>query len=251
MKLEKITKSSDSRQRRRYEDACAAAHAMDLLGERWALLVVRELMWGPRRFSDLRAALPGLSANVLTQRLEGLEAAGVLLRRKLPPPAASQVYELTEWGYESEPIFQALGRWAVRSPAHDPAMPFSASSLMLSLRTMFDPEKADGFAARLGFVVGDQSFLAHVADGRIEIAAKAPDAADVVLAAEPPVIAGAVYGKVAAGGAGGRRYAEPHRRPGRRRALRGAVRAAAQGRGQAGRHGAGVRSAAKSVTIWR
>ncbi len=169
---------------------------MDLLGERWALLVVRELMWGPRRFSDLRSALPGLSANVLTQRLEGLEAAGVLLRRKLPPPAASQVYELTEWGYESEPIFQALGRWAVRSPAHDPAMPFSASSLMLSLRTMFDPEKADGFAARLGFVVGDQSFLADVADGRIEIAAETPDTADVVLAAEPPVIAGAVYGKV-------------------------------------------------------
>jgi len=169
---------------------------MDLLGERWALLVVRELMWGPRRFSDLRSALPGLSANVLTQRLEGLEAAGVLLRRKLPPPAASQVYELTEWGYESEPIFQALGRWAVRSPAHDPAMPFSASSLMLSLRTMFDPEKADGFAARLGFVVGDQNFLAHVADGRIEIAAEAPDTADVVLAAEPPVIAGAVYGNV-------------------------------------------------------
>ncbi|MAP19275.1 MAG: transcriptional regulator [Aurantimonas sp.] len=196
MKLEKITKNPDTRQRRRYEDACAAAHAMDLLGERWALLVVRELMWGPRRFSDLRSALPGLSANVLTQRLEGLEAAGVLLRRKLPPPAASQVYELTEWGYECEPIFQALGRWAVRSPAHDPAMPFSASSLMLSLRTMFDPEKADGFAARLGFVVGDQSFLAHVADGRIEIAAETPDTADVVLAAEPPVIAGAVYGKV-------------------------------------------------------
>ena len=75
MKLEKITKNPDTRQRRRYEDACAAAHAMDLLGERWALLVVRELMWGPRRFSDLRSALPGLSANVLTQRLEGLEAA--------------------------------------------------------------------------------------------------------------------------------------------------------------------------------
>src|SRR3712207_9556825 len=91
-------------------------------------------MLGPKRFSDLRSDLPGISANVLTQRLEGLEAAGVLVRRKLPPPASAQVYELTEWGYESEPIFQALGRWAARSPQHDPNLPFSAASFLLSLR---------------------------------------------------------------------------------------------------------------------
>src|SRR3546814_6648878 len=103
---------------------------------------MRELMLGPKRFGDLREGLPGISANVLTQRLEGLEAVGVLLRRRLPPPAGSQVYELTPWGYESEPIFQALGRWAARSPAHDPTLPFSAASLMLSLRTMLDPERA-------------------------------------------------------------------------------------------------------------
>ena len=103
---------------------------------------MRELMLGPKRFSDLRADLPGISANVLTQRLEGLEAAGVLVRRKLPPPASAQVYELTPWGYESEPIFQALGRWAARSPAHDPTLPLSAVSLLLSFRTMFDPARA-------------------------------------------------------------------------------------------------------------
>ena len=95
MKSEKITKIADSPPRRRYEDACAAAHALDLVGDRWVLLVVRELMFGPRRFSDLRAGLPGISANVLAQRLEELEAAGVLRRRKLAPPAAAQVYELT------------------------------------------------------------------------------------------------------------------------------------------------------------
>src|SRR4051794_26728341 len=116
MKLEKITEPAEPSTRRRYEDACGAAHALDLVGERWALLVMRELMFGPKRFSDLRADLPGISANVLTQRLEGLAAAGVPLRRKLPPPASAQVYELTAWGYESEPIFQALGRWASRSP---------------------------------------------------------------------------------------------------------------------------------------
>ena len=121
MKSEKITKSSDDLPRRWYEDACAAAHALDLVGERWALLVMRELIFGPKRFSDLRKGLPGISANVLAQRLEGLEAAGVLRRRRLPPPAATQVYELTEWGRESEPIFQALGRWAARSPSGSPA----------------------------------------------------------------------------------------------------------------------------------
>src|SRR3954449_5481225 len=123
---------SEELSRRTYEDACAAAHALDLVGDRWALLVMRELMLGPKRFSDLRASLPGISANVLTQRLEGLETAGVLVKRKLPPPAAAQVYELTEWGYESEPIFQALGRWAARSPTHDPSLPLSAVSLFLS-----------------------------------------------------------------------------------------------------------------------
>ena len=107
---------------------------------------------------------------MLTQRLEGLEAAGVLVRRKLPPPAAAQVYELTEWGYESEPIFQALGRWAARSPPHDPTLPFSAASLLLSLRTMLDPERAEGLEARIGFRLGEETFLAHLADGRIEIA---------------------------------------------------------------------------------
>jgi DNA-binding HxlR family transcriptional regulator len=194
MKLEKITEKSEVSSRRRYEDACAAAHALDLVGERWALLVMRELMLGPKRFSDLRESLPGISANVLTQRLEGLEAAGVLVRRKLPPPAASQVYELTEWGYESEPIFQALGRWAARSPAHDPTLPFSAASFFLSLRTMLDPERARGIDALIGFRLGEETFLAHLADGRIEIARGALDKASLILAGTAPVLAGAVYG---------------------------------------------------------
>jgi len=101
--------------RRRYDDACGTAHALDLIGERWALLVMRELMLGPKRFGDIRADLPGISANTLTQRLEGLEASGLVVRRRLPPPASAQVYELTRWGYEAEPIVQTLGRWAARS----------------------------------------------------------------------------------------------------------------------------------------
>jgi DNA-binding HxlR family transcriptional regulator len=192
VELEKITE----RVRRRYDDACGAAHALDLVGERWALLVIRELMLGPKRFGDLRADLPGISANVLTQRLESLEAAGVLVRRKLPPPASAQVYELTPWGYEAEPIFQTLGRWAARSPAHDPTLPLSAVSLFLSFRTMFDPSRAEGLKARVGFRIVAETFLVRIEDGEVEVGRGEIDAADAVMKGAAPIIAAAVYGGV-------------------------------------------------------
>ena len=132
MELEKITKTGQGEAKRRYDDACGTAHALELIGERWALLVLRELMLGPRRFSELKADLPGISANVLTQRLTELERRRLVVRRKLPPPASVQVYEATPWGLEAEPIVQALGRWAARSPAHDPTLPISGVSVLLS-----------------------------------------------------------------------------------------------------------------------
>lgn len=193
MKSQKITSGREKPSPRRYDDACAAAHALDLLGERWALLVVRELMFGAKRFSDLRADLPGISANVLTQRLEGLAAAGILVRRKLPPPGATQVYELTQWGYETEPVFQALGRWAARSPHHDPTLPFGATSLFLSFRTMLDPVLAEGIDARIGFQIGAESFMARLGDGRIEIARAPISDADVVFAAAATTMAAVIY----------------------------------------------------------
>ncbi len=193
MKSEKITNNALP-PRRSYEDACGAAHALDLVGERWALLVMRELMLGPKRFSDLRADLPGISANVLTQRLEGLEAAGILTRRRLPPPASTQVYELTPWGYESEPIFQTLGRWAARSPTHDPTLPLSAVSLFLSFRTMIDPDRAAAIEAQVGFRIGAETFLARLSRGGIEVRRGGIDEADVVFQGPAPVIAAAVYG---------------------------------------------------------
>ena len=194
MKSVKITKTSEAAGRRWYEDACAAAHALDLVGERWALLVMRELVFGPRRFNDLRGSLPGISANVLTQRLEGLEAAGVVRRRRLAPPAAAQVYELTEWGLESEPIFMALGRWAARSPAHDPTLPLSAASLLLSLRTMLDPARAAGIEARIGLRLADGTYLCRLAGGAIVIAAEPLDEAEAVLAGPVAAVAAAIYG---------------------------------------------------------
>ncbi|HEX9931443.1 MAG TPA: winged helix-turn-helix transcriptional regulator [Allosphingosinicella sp.] len=193
MQSEKLT---DSAAKRRYDDACGAAHALDLVGERWALLVMRELMLGPKRFSHLRADLPGISANVLTQRLEGLEAAGIVVKRSLPPPASTQVYELTPWGYEAEPIFQVLGRWAARSPAHDPRLPLSANSLMLSFRTMFDPARGGDFEATIGFRLGRESFLVRIAGGRVEAERGPADGADLIFNGPPPSIAAAVYGGV-------------------------------------------------------
>jgi DNA-binding HxlR family transcriptional regulator len=181
--------------KRSYDDGCATAHALDLIGERWALLVIRELMLGPKRFGDLRADLPGLSANVLTQRLEGLEASGLLVRRKLPPPASAQVYELTPWGYEAEPILQTLGRWAARSPAHDPTLPISATSIMLSFRTMYDEERARSLRATIGFRFADDSFIATADGGELKVTRGDPAQADAIFIGDPTALAGAVYAK--------------------------------------------------------
>jgi len=196
MESQKLTDSRHGPSRRRYDDACGAAHALDLVGERWALLVMRELMLGPKRFSDIRADLPGISANTLTQRLEGLEAAGVVARRRLAPPAAGQVYELTPWGYESEPIFQVLGRWAARSPSHDPRLPLSAASLLLSFRTMIDPERARGLKARIGLRLGRESFVVRIDGGAVAAERGATEGADLIFAGAPPAVAAAVYGGV-------------------------------------------------------
>lgn len=194
MELEKIT--YESRNRRSYDDACGAAHALDLVGERWALLVMRELMFGPKRFGDLRAGLPGISANVLTQRLEGLEAAGILAKKKLPPPASVQVYELTRWGYQAEPVFQVLGRWGASSPLHDPRLPLSNASLLLSFRTMIDADRARGVDARIGFVLGKERFVGHVRDGAIAITRGDTGHADLTFTGTATALAAAVYGGV-------------------------------------------------------
>ncbi|HTK58684.1 MAG TPA: helix-turn-helix domain-containing protein [Sphingomicrobium sp.] len=167
---------------------------MDLIGERWSMPLIRELLLGPRRFSDLKTSLNGISANVLTQRLEGLEAAGVLVRRRLPPPASVQVYELTPWGYEAAPIFQALGRWAVRSPNHDPTRPFSPVSLMLSLRTMLSPMAAGDLKAKIQLVMnGEPFFWVRNKKGEIRIGRGEVEDPSLVIRGTPSEIASYVY----------------------------------------------------------
>ena len=154
---------------RTYRDACGIPRALDRVGGRWALMIVRELVLGPKRFTDLRAGLPHASPNVLSQRLRELEDAGVVRRRKLPPPAPARVYELTEWGAELEPVLSAIGRWGARAPLAPEDVGMSDDAHILSLRTLFDPELAGDFAARLDLRLGQERFRAAVIDGRIEI----------------------------------------------------------------------------------
>ena len=199
MKLQKETNLHG----RWYDDACGTAFALELVGERWSLLIIRELMLGPRRFSDLRATLPGISAKVLTERLATLANAGGLTRHKLPPPAASQVYELTQWGYSAETILQELGRWAATSPLHDPTLPLSAVSFMISLRTMLDRGRAGQWSATIGFRIGEDGFVARLADGELPIERGDPDGAEsIFIAAEAPQLAAVFYGKQPAGAVG-------------------------------------------------
>ncbi|MCW3848155.1 winged helix-turn-helix transcriptional regulator [Sphingomonas sp. LB-2] len=177
-----------------YDDACGTALALELVGERWSLLIVRELMFGGRRFSELKASLPGISANILTQRLEGMEETGILVRRKLPPPASVQIYELTPWGYESETAIKELGRWAARSPDHDTTLPLSAASIMLSFRTMLSAELSAGLDATIGFRMGAETFVAHVTGSQIPIRRDDPSGADVVFTTDPMTLGSVVYG---------------------------------------------------------
>ena len=179
--------------RRRYDDGCAAAHALDLVGERWALLVVRELLLGPKRFTDLRAGIPNVSPNVLSQRLRELEGVGVVRRRRLPPPAASRVYELTDWGMELEPVVISLGRWGARSPSLPRGAELGVDSLILSFRTMFDPRAAEGLEASYELRLGEEVFRAGVAGGRLEIDRGIAERPDASIETDAGTLAALVY----------------------------------------------------------
>jgi DNA-binding HxlR family transcriptional regulator len=194
MQLENITKPRKSEGKRRYDDACGLAHALDLLGERWGMLVLRELAYGPRRFSELKADLQGISANVLTQRLTELENRGLVRKLKLPPPASVQVYQATEWGLEAVPVIASLGKWAARSPAHDPTLPMSHVSVIMSFQTLISPALAAGLDARIGFRFGNASYVTTVRDGRFEVQRGEVENCDVVFTGTPTEIAAVVHG---------------------------------------------------------
>ena len=158
------------------------------------MLVLRELAYGPRRFSELKADLVGISANVLTQRLTELESRGLVRRTRLPPPASVQVYEATEWGLEAVPLIAHLGRWAARSPWHDPTLQMSHVSVIMSLQTLISPALADGLDARIGFQFGDTSYVVTLRDGRLDVERAAPENCDVLFTGRPSDVAAVIHG---------------------------------------------------------
>jgi DNA-binding HxlR family transcriptional regulator len=169
--------------KRTYGDSCAAAHALDLVGERWALLIIRELLLGPKRFSDLRQGIPNASPNVLSQRLHELAEATIVRRHRLGPPTSAWVYELTDWGLELEPVLVYLGRWGRRSPVRsvDADAHVSVDSVMLALRGHFDPDADPSLDATFSLQFEDDHFAVRVAAGRLDVVRGDVNAPDAVI----------------------------------------------------------------------
>jgi DNA-binding HxlR family transcriptional regulator len=182
-----------TKRQRSYGDPCGIARALDVVGERWALLVVRELLLGPKRFTDLRAGLPNVGPDVLAQRLRELEAGGVIARRKLAPPAGSQVYELTDRGRALEPVVLELGRWGSAAPFPPGGNEIGADSTILALKTLFDPASGGDIEARIELRLGEQVFDARVADGTFDVARGASESPDAVLTASPTTLAALLW----------------------------------------------------------
>jgi DNA-binding HxlR family transcriptional regulator len=170
---------------KRFDQYCPVANALSIVGERWALLVVRELLRGPRRYTDLAAGLPGIGTNVLATRLRELEAGGVVHRRKLPPPAASTVYELTEYGAGLEEVIHAIARWGARSLG----LPRREDDLdpewgLNAFPALFYPEHARGLTETYVIRVDDDVFTVRLADGRLSTGLGATDDPDLDIAVD-------------------------------------------------------------------
>ena len=179
---------------RTYGDSCGIARALDLVGERWALLVVRELLLGPKRFTDLRAGLPHIGPDILAQRLRELEQAGVLRRDQLPPPAGARVYELTDWGHGLEPVVLALGRWGSQAPLRPEHGELGIDALVLALKSLFDPDRADGLTGRtFELRLGASTFAVRVGETELEVTRGPAAEVTATLAADPGVLQHALW----------------------------------------------------------
>jgi DNA-binding HxlR family transcriptional regulator len=182
---------------RSYGDACGVARALDVIGERWALLVVRELLLGPKRFGDLHRGLGGMSQNVLAQRLRELEAAGVAERRRLGPPAGAWVYSLTERGAALESVLVELGRWGRHRPVA-PGAPMSLDAFALALRTTY----AGGATGVRALLVDDgDAILVEPRDGALAVARGAPADVDVTAWADVATLRELAFGELGVRGA--------------------------------------------------
>jgi DNA-binding HxlR family transcriptional regulator len=178
---------------RMYDDPCGLARALNLVGERWALLIVRELLLGPKRFTDLRRGLPGASQSVLTQRLGELEQAGVLRRRALEPPASTWAYELTGRGRELEPALLHLSAWGSRTPLTSNG-DLSVDALALAMKTTFDPAAAGDLRIRCELRLDGDRLSLVVAGGRLSLTRGGMDDPDAVVDATATAFRSAIFG---------------------------------------------------------
>ncbi len=169
--------------KRAYDDPCGIARALDVVGERWALLVVRELVLGPKRFTDLRTGLHGVSTDVLSQRLRQLEQSGVLRQVTLPPPGATRAYELTDRGRELEPVLHSLGRWGSREPLPTTVREMTVDAFAVALSTVFEPDRAAGLDDAVALEIGADRLVARVRDGRLTMRRGQAESPDAVVAA--------------------------------------------------------------------
>jgi len=179
---------------RTYGEHCAVARALDVVGERWALLVVRELLLGPKRFTDLQAGLPNAKPSVVSHRLRELEEAGVVRRRKLGPPAGARVYELTDDGQDLEPIIDALGHWGSRRPTK-PGAVHGSDSVVIALKARFDPQAAAGLDGTIELRLSDDRYRIVVSDGGIAARRGEPEAADAVIETETDALGAMLLGE--------------------------------------------------------
>jgi DNA-binding HxlR family transcriptional regulator len=184
--------------RRSYDDPCGIARALDVVGERWALLVVRELLLGPKRYTDLARGLPGSSPTVLSQRLRDLEEAGIVARTTPGPPVGGRVYELTPRGRELDDVLLALGRWGSRT-TQTSAGALSPDAFVLALRTTADPARLSGWSARVELRIEDGAGPDHVTltvdGGRLTAARGGADRPDAVLAGPGAVLRPVAFGR--------------------------------------------------------
>jgi DNA-binding HxlR family transcriptional regulator len=180
---------------RTYSQYCGVAHALDLVGERWALLVIRELVLGPKRFTDLKEGLPGIGTNILAARLRELEEGGVVRRRRLPPPVASTVYELTEYGRELRPALLALGRWGAASMGErEPSQTLRSEWLAVALTAFFRPETAAELETSIELRLSDGTYLARIDRGELEVVRAEQDGADLVVTTDEETLIGYLAG---------------------------------------------------------
>ena len=171
--------------RRSYHQYCGLAHALELVGERWALLLVRDLLTGPKRFTDLRNGLPRIPTNVLSTRLKELEEGGIVQRRVLPRPSGSVVYELTDYGRGLEGAVLSLARWGTKSIGErDPSDVINPSAFALGLRSSFHPEAALGLTATYEVCFGDAVVHLRVDDGAVEAGEGPADDPDLTIATD-------------------------------------------------------------------